>query len=205
MEPFLAFALGFGLLQASTYLWVERRHRDAWLHDVDYVRTEADLGSGFRGDTMGRAHAYRGPCPDPRAPLAVRAIALWSIGMGQMLVPGVCAAAMGLAFYGVGLLGIPGCILAKRIWTLGPALLRAERTAPTRARSVASFAYGLNVIVILVAVALMAEPSLLGLGLFTLGYAVVSLLHASALEFAADVIDNLWLDRGYSSGVNSPQ
>lgn len=205
MEPFLAFALGFGCLQAFTYLWVERRNRDAWVHDIDHARTEADLASGFRGDVHHRTQTYRGPCPDPRAPLPIRAIGLWSIGMGQMVVPGAFAAAVGVFFYGAGLLGIPGCVLAGRIWSLGPALLRAERTAPARARAVARFAYRLNACVVLVAVMLLAEPSLLGLGLFTLGYAVVSLLHASALEYAADVIEALWRRRGYSSGANSPQ
>lgn len=199
MEGFVAFALGFALLQATTYLWHERRHRRAWVHDVPYARSEADLDSGFRGDGTQQDQAYVGPQRDPRAPLSVRAVALWSIGMGQMLIPGGAVALLGCMFYGVGLLGVPGCILAARIWAVGPALLRAEPRAIERARSAARFARTLNVFVLLGAALLLFEPDFAMLAAGTALYAGISVAHAQALDAAANRIEQLWIRRGYAA------
>lgn len=198
MEGFVAFALGFALLQATTYLWHERRHRRAWVRDVPYARSEADLGSGFRGDSTHQEQTYLGPQRDPRAPLGVRVAALWSIGMGQMLIPGGAVALFGSMFYGVGLLGIPGCILAARIWAVGPALLRAEPRAVERARSAARFARTLNVFVLLAAALLLFEPEFAMLAAGTALYAGISVAHAQALDAAANRIEQLWMQRGYA-------
>ena len=219
MEGFVAFALGFAVLQAATYIIQERGNRGAWVRDVAYVQAEAEPGASFRGGDAA-ARTYVGPELRPRAPLHVRATALWSIGMGQMLIPGGLAAAGGALIYGIGLVGVPGCILAGRIWALGPALLRAEPSAVHRARSTARFAFFLNAIVLVVAVVLGLDSDLWGLGVFTGGYALVSIAHGLALERAADAIEALWVERGYdprrlaklrlpprvySSGANRPQ
>lgn len=198
MEGFVAFAVGFALLQATTYVWTERTHRQAWVRDVPYARAEPDLGSGFRGDGLHHSQAYIGPQRKPRAPLSVRAVALWSIGMGQMLVPGGAAALFGSMFYGLGLVGIPGCILAARIWAIGPALLRADPGAVQRARSIARFARVLNAVVLAVAFVLIASSDLAVLGVGIAAYAVVSLAHAHALDRAALQVEQLWVARGYA-------
>lgn len=195
MEGFVAFALGFAVLQAVTYIVSERRHRGAWVRDVTYVEAEAAPGASFRGNDA--AHTYIGPELRPRAPLHIRAIALWSIGMGQMLIPGGLVAAGGAFIYGIGLVGIPGCFLAARIWALGPALLRAEPGVVHRARDAARFAFVLNAIVLAVAVLLGLDSELWGLGVFTGGYALVSVAHGIALQRAADTIEALWVERGY--------
>ncbi len=199
MEPFAAFALGFGLLQALTYLWCERRHRGAWVHDVTYARVEADLESGFRGDGSAAPQTYVGPERNPRAPLHVRAVALWSIGMGQMVVPGGFLALFGVVFYGMGLLGVPGVLLAGRIWLLGPALLRADPRAVERARATAVFAYWLNTVVLLAAaLMMMTDSDFIGLGAFTGAYSLVSFAHGYALERAANTLERHWVRRGYA-------
>ena len=199
MEGFVAFALGFALLQATTYLWHERRHRRAWVRDVAYARTEADLDNGFRGDGTRADQAYVGRQRHPRAPLGVRAAALWSVGMGQMLIPGGAMALFGSMIYGVGLIGVPGCILAARIWAVGPALLRAEPSAVRRARSAARFARTLNVFVLLGAALLLFEPDFAMLAAGAALYAGVSLAHAQALDRAANSIEQLWVGRGYAA------
>lgn len=197
MEGFVAFALGFALLQAATYLWHERRNRQAWVHDVPYARAEPDLDSGFRGDSHLHEQAYVGPAQHPRAPLSIRATAMWSLGMGQMLIPGGAVALFGAMIYGIGLVGIPGCILAGRIWAIGPALLRAEPRAIARARSTARFARILNAVVLAVVACLLAIPDAEGLALGTAIYAGISLAHAAALDRAADRVEQLWVERGY--------
>ncbi len=197
MEGFVAFALGFALLQAATYLWHERRNRKAWVRDVPYARAEADLASGFRGDGPLHEQQYIGPQRHPRAPWSVRATALWSIGMGQMLVPGGAMALLGSMFYGVGLVGMPGCILAARVWAIGPALLRAEPDAPRRARATARSARVLNTVVLFVAGVLFLVPDTVGLAAGTTVYVAVSFAHARALERAADRLEQLWVARGY--------
>ncbi|MGH1348503.1 MAG: hypothetical protein ACRBN8_43555 [Nannocystales bacterium] len=198
MEGFIAFAIGFGLLQAATYLWNERSHRQAWVHDVPYARSEPDLESGFRGDGRVQDQTYVGPLQHPRAPWGVRATALWSIGMGQMLIPGGAMALVGCMFYGVGLVGIPGCILAARIWAVGPALLRAEPGSVHRARSAARFARVLNTIILVVVAAVLTVPEFMILALGTALYAGISFAHARALDRAADRVEALWVKRGYS-------
>lgn len=196
MEGFIAFALGFAVLQAVTYVVNERRHRGAWVREVAYVHAEAVPGASFRGaDAADRA--YVGPELRPRAPLHVRAVALWSIGMGQMLIPGGLAAVGGAMMYGIGLVGIPGCILAARIWALGPALLRAEPGVVQRARDTARFAFILNAIVLAVAAAFGLDGDLWGLGVFLAGYGLVSVAHGIAMRRAADTIEALWVERGY--------
>lgn len=196
MEGFFAFALGFAVLQAATYIACERRSRDAWVRDVAYVQAEAVPGASFRGADA-TAHAYVGPERHPRAPVHIRGIALWSIGMGQMLIPGGLAAAGGTMFYGIGLVGIPGCILAARIWALGPALLRAEPSAVHRARDTARFAFLLNAIVLVVAVLFGLDPDAWGGGVLIGGYGFVSIAHGIALLRAADTVEALWVERGY--------
>lgn len=198
MEGFVAFALGFALLQASTYLWHERRNRHAWVRDVPYARIEADLASGFRGDSTHQDQAYVGPQRHPRAPWSLRATAMWSIGMGQMLIPGGALAVFGSMIYGIGLVGIPGCILATRIWAVGPALLRAEPSAVERARAAARFARVLNTVVLLAAGVLFLVPDAVWMAAGTTLYVAVSFAHAQALDEAATRIEQLWVARGYA-------
>ncbi len=200
MEGFALFVFAFAFANAATYLLCERRNRAQWAREVTYTHGERDPGAGYRGDGPQRLdRAYRGPSLDPRAPLGVRAVAMWSIGLGQMLVPGAIYALVGLYFYGVGALGIPGCLLAGRIWAIGPALLRADPRAVDQTRSIARFAVKLNVLVVAVALGLLFTQDMAGLGVFTLVYAGVSLAHAKALRWAGDQLEALWCERGYAA------
>ncbi len=198
MEGFALFALLFALANAITYVVAERRNRSQWVRDVAYTQSEQDVQVGYRADGSHSVEsAYRGPCIRPRAPLGVRAVAMWSIGLGQMTVPGALAALFGLAFYGAGALGIPGCILAARIWSIGHALLRADPRAVERSRSIAHAAVVLNVVVLAVSALMLFSDDLLGLGVFMTAYAFVSLAHAAALWWAGGRVEALWCERGY--------
>jgi hypothetical protein len=92
---------------------------------------------------------------------------------------------------GLGLVGIPGMILAVRIWRLGYAMLRREPDAANEARTLARFAVVLNVLAITIGVALVAiwGIGLAGVTMTLVGYGAVSLAHAGAMRRCADLLD----------------
>ncbi len=198
MEGLLLFAGCFAVLNAVTYVICERRGRSQWSRDVVWRADDPGVHPSYRGGDVEGGAPYVGLEPNPRAPRSVRAIAMWSIGMGQMLIPGAAAACGGVMFYGLGLIGIPGCILAARIWGLGPALLRADPRAVDKSRRIARFAEVLNGVVLTVALVMLLEGSdLVPLAVFTMAYAVVSLAHAVAIRRAGERVAALWAARGY--------
>ena len=98
MEPLLTIVPLFGLFVfggLATYTLTERRYATRW------QRTTAGPG---------QAAAIR----PARPPRTIRRTALWSIYMGQMAVPGGLLGMFGLMAAGIGLVGIPGMILAIR-------------------------------------------------------------------------------------------
>ncbi|MEM6292870.1 MAG: hypothetical protein AAGA54_16465 [Myxococcota bacterium] len=198
MEGFLLFAGFFAVLNAVTYVVCERRNRAQWSRDIIWRADDPGVHPTYRGGDVEGAAPYVGPEPNPRAPASVRGIAMWSIGMGQMLIPGAAAACFGVIIYGLGLVGIPGCILAARIWALGPALLRADPRAVEKSKSIARFAEVLNGVVLAVALVMLFEGGdLVPLALFTMAYACVSLAHAFAIRRAGEKVAALWATRGY--------
>ena len=136
-------------------------------------------------------------------PMEVRLAALGSWILGAMFVPGLLMGLFGLVVMGLGLVSIPGLILAGRLFFLGRPLLLGEPGAAARARSLAQFARILNYVVLaLCGVGLLSQaPELLRhglasnvLGLVALSlsvalYAGISLTHASMLDRAARAID----------------
>lgn len=191
------FALVFGSLNAVTYILAERSSRTQWVRDVVTHQPASAQDDAFRAADDHGAE-YVGPQSNPRAPKDLRMIAMWSIGMGQMFVPGLLAGLFGLIVWGLGLVSIPGLILAMRIWRVGPALLRAEPTSVKRARSAARFAETLNVIIlVLMVVGLLAMPDVGFVWLGTAIYAMISLAHAQGLRHAASTVEALWVERGY--------
>jgi len=133
----------------------------------------------------------------------VQVTAVMSWVLGAMFVPGLLGGFVGLFVAGLGLVAVPGLILAARLFALGGPLLRGEPGAAARARSAASFARVLNAIVLAVVslVGAAMVPGLLRHGLIgdsagwgLIGaavavYAAISLFHAQLLDRSAEHID----------------
>jgi hypothetical protein len=126
-----------------------------------------------------------------RAPRLIRRTALWSIYMGQMALPGGLLGLFGTVFAGIGLISIPGMILAIRIWRLSAAMLHRDPKAEQEARDLTSFAVLLNAVGVAVAVVLFmlfptAEIAILSLTL--IAYSGVSFAHAKAMHECAELL-----------------
>lgn len=148
------------------------------------------------------------------APLNVRIAAIGAWGLGQMFLPGLALGLFGLIVL-VGVVSLPGLILAWKLFFLGKSLYYGERESAEKARGLATFATVLNVIVLLVVAVLSAwnlasaSNTVRALGeSVALGgpvvlYALISLVHARFLRKAADEVDarNHALDEEALSGV----
>lgn len=165
-------------------LVLERRHRDAWTRYREVDIYGDDVVTPFRRTI----HATTYVVPERgRAPLRVRVVAIGSMLMGQMSLPGIVVATFGMIFFGLGTIGIPGIILACWIWRDGLRLLEANPQVVKSAEKTATFAYVLNLCVVPAVFAMVAlAPDMFWLGLFTLVYAAVSFAHATMLKIAAD-------------------
>ncbi len=147
-------------------------------------------------DTWGTNLHGEGP------PLFVRAAAIGAWVLGCMFLPGLLAGLLGLIVYGLGLISVPGLVVAARLFLLGGPLLRAEPAAAEKARSVARLARVLNYVVLTLCAgfaycafptSLMNPRTDVGWGLIpalaVACYAALSLGHASLLVRSADAID----------------
>lgn len=179
----------FVVVPALTFLGFERRHRLRWRRREHISVAEPTPGGPFRDDELGGGR--RGEYLSERvgAPPLVKVVAVTSLVLGHMFVPGLLAGLVGLMAYGLGLVSIPGLWLALRIYRNAFGLLRCELAAADDARRIADFAVTLNVVVVGVAFLLMAVLGLEPLLLLTLGYAAVSFAHAEGLRLSARAIE----------------
>jgi hypothetical protein len=183
------FLLYFVIVPALTFLRQEERHRDRWRRRWLVEVPEPTPGGPFRDDD--------GQAPSPRryvaehhgAPRGVKVVAVVSLVLGHMFLPGLLAGLFGLPFYGLGLVSIPGLVLAARIYGNAFGLLRCAPWAAAEARRLQTFAVRLNVVVLSVVAVCMLAWGLHPLLVFTAVYACISLLHAEGLGRAADAID----------------
>ncbi len=151
---------------------------------------------------------------DSGPPRVVHVAAMGCWILGTMFVPGLLAGLVGLLAAGIGAVSIPGLILAWRLFFLGAPLLRGDPDAPARARSAATFARTLNIVVLVVCglATLTQLPALFlpghrlsdGLGIVGFAaavafYAAVSIVHARLLDRAASLIDAK--EEAFLSGV----
>ena len=198
MEPTIGIIALFVFGGFLTFTMSERRYRFRWLR---FERRELEPhDSPFR----------RAPGPAPtrevlvqhRAPKTIRRTALWSIYMGQMAVPGGLLGMVGLVVGGLGLVSIPGMILAIRIWRNGYAMLRRDPAAEQKARDLSTFAIVLNVIAVTAGMftVLFGGLPMLPVLAVLVAYAAVSLLHAVALRRCANLLAK---DREYRAGYNA--
>lgn len=138
------------------------------------------------------------------APRAVRVAAVGSWVLGTMFVPGLLLGLIGLFAAGIGLVSVPGLVLAARLFQLGTPLLRGDAEAAPRARAAARYAVVLNIFVLiasLIAGAFVMPGLLRGSGdasaslamiVGVMAYAALSLVHARLLDKSADAIDARW-------------
>ena len=192
------FLLGFvGLvIGVPTALWVRTwpDSLERWLPHV--VGTERITRGQFRDAVVPR---YRADGP----PVPVRLAALGSWILGTMFVPGLLLGLSGLFVAGLGVVSIPGLILAWRLFSLGRPLLLGLPEAAVKARGLARFARILNYVV-LACCGLAGGLHLIerwghgrygssggveALILLVVTYAGISLAHAALLDRAADAID----------------
>jgi hypothetical protein len=151
---------------------------------------------GYRGAEVTRLEAL-----GPPAHVHLTAVMCWVLGMA--FVPGLLAGLYGFFFLWVGLVSVPGLVLAMRLLRLGGPLLRGEAEAVPKARAAARFARGLNYVVLGLAglVGLTALPVqflegdthdawaiVAGLCPIVV-YAAISLLHARLLDRSAETLE----------------
>lgn len=158
-------------------------------------------------ESIARGQLHDAVVPKFRAdgpPMEVRLAALGSWILGAMFVPGLLLGLFGLVAMGLGLVSIPGLVLAWRLFCLGRPLLLGEPGAAARARSLSRFARILNYVVLAACGAglLTQVPELLhnglraniwgfvAIALSVALYAGISLTHASLLDRAAKALDD---------------
>ena len=124
---------------ATLYLANREEARRRWRPRP--METVAVGDGGYRGAEVTRREAL-----GPPAHVHLTAVMCW--GLGMAFVPGLLAGLYGLFFLWVGLVSVPGLVLAVRLLRLGGPLLRGEAEAAPRARSAARFARVLNDVVL---------------------------------------------------------
>ncbi len=141
MVLFLIAFIAILVLTVPVAMWFTT-WRSAWERWLPRVVSTENVGHGeYRDATVSRLRAD-GP------PMVVRLAALGSWVLGTMFVPGLLGCLCGLLFVGLGLLLVPGLILAARLFLLGAPLLHAEPASAVKARSLARFARVLNYVVL---------------------------------------------------------
>ena len=187
MEPLLGTLALFVFGGLATYTIGERRHRARWWRSERRAIPQTD--SPFRRDD--EAAPTREILVQARAPKLIRNTALWSIYMGQMAVPGALLGLVGVVFgAGLGLISVPGLILAVRIWRLGYALLRRDGDAEHEARALYRFAVWLNLAMFAIAsvITLFVGVLFIPVAAVIAVYGAVSFAHALAMKECAELL-----------------
>ncbi|MBL8682745.1 MAG: hypothetical protein JNK05_26500 [Myxococcales bacterium] len=192
-----------GVIPAAMW-WSNRKDADA-LWPPRRTGTQV-VNAGQYREGVAPTFSKQGP------PREVLLAALGAWGLGQMFVPGLAVGLFGLLVV-VGVVSIPGLILAWRLFFLGKPLLRGAPEAAPKARGLATFARVLNTIVVAVTLLLMAAKmadrsfamhsvvETMMLGGPVLLYALMSFVHAGLLDRAADAIDEHNSVGGVATGV----
>lgn len=128
-----------------TYLLFERRFRMFWA-GAPLPAVEVRVAAPYRMGTVVPGHTHK-------APSIVRWAAISCFFFGQMFVPGLLLGLIGLVAMGVGLISIPGPIVAARLWAAGIHLLKGTPEAIGKARSAARWSVQLNSLISVVCIA----------------------------------------------------
>ncbi len=120
--------IGAALLPGAV---LEKRWRWRW-QEVESGEIPAHAGTALYRES-GRVPTYL-----REAPVAVRFAALTCLLLGQLLLPGMVLATLGMFFFGAGMLIIPILVTAGKLYRAGLLLLRREpRTAYFATRNAA--------------------------------------------------------------------
>jgi hypothetical protein len=123
-------------------------------------------------------------------PRVISLAALTSYFCGVSIIPGALAGLVGVFVYGLGLVSIPGIVVAWRIARAGGALMRRAPDAPERARSAANWAIALNVVGIAAMVVVpFFDASWSAFATFSVIYQCCSLAQAALMRRAASVLE----------------
>lgn len=173
-----------GVIPSIRVLLLEHRFRSVWAVEVS-ASPEGDRGA-YRTPSEMKAVRSDGP------PTLIRFTAWTCFLFGQMFLPGLLLGLFGLVMFGLGVVSIPGLVLAWKLFRLGGAILRREPEAAGRARDLAMFTVVLNIVVV-IACGLVALVVTRGgfIALAVLPYALLSFAHASLLHVAAHRLDVL--------------
>ena len=137
------------LAMFGCYAVLERRTRDHW---IAYERRAVPPADGYR---VNQQPTYQEVRIRSHAPAVVRLAAASAQIFGITFVPGLLAALIGLAVYGLGLFAVPGLIVAWSQFPVAAALLRRAPEAPLRARRLARLATVLNLVIVFGAIGVM--------------------------------------------------
>jgi hypothetical protein len=185
------------LAMLGCYAFLERRTRDHWQRFEQRERLPLD---DYR---VNQQPTYEEVLVRDRAPAVVRLAAASAQIFGITFVPGLLFAVAGCFVYGVGLLGVPGLVVAWCQFPVSAALLRRDAGAPRIARRLADLATALNLLIVLgtgmVVVPLVAGECISGSGTMArelvppilplLAWALLSLGQAALLRAAASLVE----------------
>ena len=132
-------------IASVTYLLFERRFRLFWAGEP-LPAIEVRVAAPYRMARVVPGHTQK-------APSIVRWAALSCFFFGQMFLPGLFFGLFGLIAMGVGLVSIPGLIIAARLWAAGIHLLKGTPDAVGKARSAARWSVQLNALISVVCIA----------------------------------------------------
>ena len=128
---------GFVGSAAAIYILAERQHRPQW---ATVPLPAVQVGDGaYRASVVVPGYASRAPRP-------VRFAAFGSLLLGQMFVPGLLMGLFGLLAMGLGLVSVPGLIVAARVWVSGLHLLSGTPDRLRKARASARLSARYNVL-----------------------------------------------------------
>jgi hypothetical protein len=182
----LTTAVFFGL-PTLIFAALTRRNRNAWGAGPPVVLPP--------GSSDYRSAELVGPGRPRGAPAVVKIAAWTSLLLGQMFVPGLAWALVGLLYMGLGLVSIPGLVVAARCFWSAVLLLRRDPRAAEYAAKTARYATILNAIIVvgcagtfLFAVLQGGSDGTVGLVVGTLVYALLSLGHAWLLNRAGEAV-----------------
>jgi len=165
------------LFAPIAYVRSERAHRPAWEQmplparalDASVYRTGAPVVAGYVG----------------RAPGLVRLAAASCYVFGAMFVPGAAVAFIGVFAAGLGLLGLPGLVIAAKVWGAGGRLLAGTRRGAAEAATSAKIALWFNVVLIALSFVFWMLGVEAFLGIVVASYALLSIGQALLVLCAA--------------------
>lgn len=145
MLTFAAVATSPFALAWLTFAVFERRFRLFWA-GIPLPPVAVRVDAPYRGARVVPGHTRR-------APAIVRWAALSCFFFGQMFLPGLALGLFGLIAMGVGIVSVPGLVVAARLWAAGIHLLKGTPESVGKARSAARWSVQLNVLITAVCIA----------------------------------------------------